>query len=68
MTTNTTKKREIITIIDNDIVIGFIARRRVVFGVCEIDHLWCVTHNLCTKGWFGAFPTRKGAIEFLKNN
>lgn len=60
-----TKRQEVTSIFENDVCIGFIARRCVVFGVCEIGHRWCVTKDLKQENWGGAFCTRKQAIEFL---
>ena len=60
-------KHEVKTVISNNIVIGFIARSYVIYGmVQEIPISWCVTKSLVCPMWEGGFATRKEAREHLE--
>lgn len=62
-------KNEVLSVFDeNNIGLGFITRRQVVFGFSPKGHLWCASPDLLLKrGWQGEFATREEAVKFLEN-
>lgn len=61
----TTYKKEILSVFDGDIAIGFIARRHVIYGMNqEVAPGWCIMKPLVNL-WEGNYATRKEAAEAL---
>jgi len=61
-----TYKHEIKTVYENDICMGFIARRSVIHGMAqEINNGWMFTKYIIAPLWIGNYPTRKRAIKSL---
>jgi hypothetical protein len=63
---NTRYKNEVRTVIQNDKVIGYIARRETLHGTSmEIPNTWSATRCLKNPDWHEGFFTRKEARKFL---
>lgn len=61
------KKHEIETVIVDNVIIGFRARREVLFGIAyDIENSWYVTRSIVTPDWTGGFANRKEAREHLQ--
>lgn len=60
------KKMEIETVIaPTGYVLGFRARREVVFGICQGEIGWAATPNIRNPEWVSGFATRKEAEKYL---
>lgn len=61
-------KKEILSIFENGICIGFIARRSVIRGYAlDIENGWIVVEDFSNLSeWRGNYLTRKQAISALK--
>lgn len=62
----TTYRKEITSVFEGGVCLGFIARRSVVFGVCDVDNLWCCTPGL-NEPWRGAFANRAEVSALLRS-
>ena len=62
-------KKEVITVLDhNKVVLGFITRRDVLYGIAqELDPHWFATKSLVSPKWVGAFSKRKDAKLYLES-
>lgn len=55
--------KEILTVLHNDIVIGYMARRQVLYAWGDIvpNQEWCIAKSIIEPSWHGSFKTRKEA-------
>jgi len=65
----TNYKKDILTVLENDIRVGYICRRHHLFGLSsEIPLGWCVCKDVLSGKWQGNFTTRKEAVKYLIDN
>lgn len=61
-------KKEIITLIRNNVVLGYMARDYVLLGCSDYsDGSWYVTRKLHSPRWQGAYKGRKKARAVLES-
>jgi len=62
-----TTSKDVTTIIQNKMVIGYIMRRCYLYGLtCPVCHDWAVTISIAEPSWHGNFSTRKEARKYLE--
>lgn len=59
--------KEIITVFESDVVIGYMARRSVIAGIASgIPNGWVICGNIRVPNWIGNYSTRREAREVLQ--
>lgn len=61
-------KKEVVTVIKNKVVLGYMARDYVLLGCSDYsDGSWYITKRLHSPRWQGAYKGRKNARSVLES-
>lgn len=60
--------KEVTTVVENGVVIGYMARRSVIAGMAwDIPNGWVICADIRKPSWTGNYATRKAAREVLQH-